>query len=218
MGRPVDSAPVPLLSLIGIAGILVLQVSDPAEWMRSIGGPIYGVIALLFVAAANLGTAAAGVYAAAIGLRHFPVLDRLSWPVLLLLAVGPVVLVGLFIPELFFTNFGSFLAFIGVTFAPLCGIQIADYYLLRRRRIDIRAIFIGGLGSSYRFWGGFNPGALIAMAAGCATYIYLLNPLTYASRSPYDVTTASLPAVLVAAVVHVVATWIVVKPAGKGGY
>jgi NCS1 family nucleobase:cation symporter-1 len=211
-------APVPLLSMIGIAGILVLQVSDPAQWMRTIGGPVYGVIALLFVAAANLGTAVAGVYASAIGLRHFPTMERRSWPVLLLLTICPVVLVGLFIPELFFANFGAFLAFIGVAFAPLCGIQIADYYVLRRRQINIRAIYVGGSGSAYRFWGGINPAALIAMAAGCGTYLYLLNPLTYVSRSPYDVTTASLPAVLIAGIVHVLATWIIVKPASKGGY
>ncbi len=211
-------APVPLLSLIGIAGILVLQVSDPAEWMRTIGGPVYGVIALLFVAAANLGTAVAGVYASAIGLRHFPGLDRLSWPVLLLLTIAPVVLVGLLIPELFFANFGSFLAFIGMAFAPLCGIQISDYYFLRHRRIDIRAMFVGGEGSTYRFWAGFNPAALLAMAAGCGTYLYLLNPLTYVSHGTYDYTTATLPTLVVAGLVHVIVTRLVVKPAGKGGY
>lgn len=211
-------APVPALSLIGIAGILALQISDPSEWMRSIGGPVYGVIALLFVAAANLGTAVAGVYASAIGLRHFPVFEKLSWPVLLLLTIGPVVLVGLFIPELFFANFGSFLAFIGMAFAPLCGIQIFDYYFLRGRKIDIRAMFVGTPGSAYRFWGGFNPAALIAMAVGCGTYLYLLNPLTYVSHGPYDYTTATLPTVLITGVVHVIATKIIVKPAGKGGY
>jgi NCS1 family nucleobase:cation symporter-1 len=211
-------APVPLLSLIGVAGILALQVSDPAQWLRTVGGPTYGIVALIFVAAANLGTAVAGVYASAIGLRHFPVLDKCSWPVLLLLTIAPVVLVGIFIPELFFANFGSFLAFIGVTFAPLCGIQIADYFFLRNRRIDVRALFVGTPGSAYRFWGGWNPASLIAMAIGCGAYIYLLNPLTYVSHSPYDFTTASLPTIVIAAIVHIVATKIIVKPAGKGGY
>ena len=211
-------APVPALSLIGIAGILALQISDPAEWLRSVGGPTYGIIALIFVAAANLGTAVAGVYASAIGLRHFPVCDRLSWPVLLLLTVAPVVLVGLFIPELFFSNFGSFLAFIGMAFAPLCGIQIFDYYFLRNKRIDVRAMFLDSPGSTYRFWGGFNPAAIIAMAVGCGTYLYLLNPLTYVSHSPYDYTTATLPTVLITGIVHVIATKLIVKPAGKGGY
>ncbi|HNB27574.1 MAG TPA: cytosine permease [Alphaproteobacteria bacterium] len=212
------AAPVPTLSLIGIAGILALQISDPSEWLRSVGGPTYGIIALAFVAAANLGTAVAGVYASAIGLRHFPALDKLSWPMLLLLTIAPVVLVGLFIPELFFANFGSFLAFIGMAFAPLCGIQIFDYYFLRNRRIDIRSVFVETGQSKYAFWGGFNPAALIAMAAGCGTYLYLLNPLTYVSHSPYDYTTATLPTVLISGVIHVIGTKLIVKPAGKGGY
>ncbi|MBL8789924.1 MAG: cytosine permease [Rhizobiales bacterium] len=211
-------APVPLLSLIGIAGILVLQVSDPAEWLRTIGGPTYGIIALLFVAAANLGTAVAGVYASAIGLRHFPAFENMSWTTLLLLAIGPVVLVGLFIPELFFANFGTFLAFIGLAFAPLCGIQITDYYFLRNRKISIRCIFSNGDHSGYWFTGGFNMAAIAGMIAGCGAYRYLLNPLTYESHSPYEYVTASLPAAVVAGVVYALVTLFVNKPAKKGGY
>lgn len=211
-------APVPLLSLIGIAGILVLQVSDPSEWLRTIGGPTYGIIALLFVAAANLGTAVAGVYASAIGLRHFPGLEKTAWTTLLLLAIAPVVLVGFFIPELFFANFGSFLAFIGLAFAPLCGIQITDYFILRNRRINIRSIFTGGPQSGYWFTGGFNVAAILAMVFGCGTYRYLLNPITYASNSPYEYVTASLPAAVVAGLVYAIVTLIVNKPARLGDY
>jgi NCS1 family nucleobase:cation symporter-1 len=54
-------APVPLLSLIGVAGVLVLKVSDPSSWLRTVGGPLYAVIALSFVAAANFGTSIAGI-------------------------------------------------------------------------------------------------------------------------------------------------------------
>ena len=209
---------VPLLSLIGIAGILALQVSDPAEWLRTVGGPTYAIIALAFVAAANLGTAVAGVYASAIGLRHFHVFETISWPKLIAIAISPVVLVGLFIPNLFFANFGTFLAFIGMGFAPLCGIQIADFFLMRRQRpLDVRSIFSEET-SAFRYWGGFNPAAILGMIVGCGTYLYLLNPITYASRLPYQFTTASLPAVLMAGVTFVLVTQVFIKPARKGGY
>jgi len=211
-------APVPLLSLIGIAGILVLKSSDPSEWLRTVGGPLYAIIALAFVAAANLGTAIAGIYASAIGLRNFSALERLPWWALLLITILPVALVGVTIPELFFARFGVFLAFIGVAFAPLCGIQIADYYLLRRRRIDIRAIYDRGGSGAYAYWAGFNPAALAALAGGCALYIWLLNPLTYASHGPYRYLTASLPAACVAGLMHVLLTRWLVVPAGRGGY
>ena len=60
---------------------------------------------------------------------------------LLLLTIAPVVVIGTLIPELFFAKFGTFLAFLGVGFAPLCGIQIADYFLWRRRRVSLRGIY-----------------------------------------------------------------------------
>jgi len=211
-------APVPLLSLIGIAGVLVLKSSDPSQWLRSVGGPLYAVIALSFVAAANFGTAIAGIYASAIGLRNFRRMEKLPWWVILLVTVLPVALVGVFIPELFFARFGAFLAFIGVAFAPLCGIQIADYYLLRRRRIEIRAIYDATPAGAYAFWRGLNPVAFLALAAGCAVYVYLLNPLSYESHGPYRYLTASLPAALAAGLIHVLLTRTFVIPAGRGGY
>ena len=208
-------APVPLLGLIGIAGFLVLKSSDPAQWLRTVGGPAYGILALLFVTAANLGTTVAGTYASAIGLRYYPGLDRVPWPVLLLLTLLPVALVGLLIPDLFFAHFSTFIAFIGITMAPLCGIQIVDYYVLRKRRIDIRAIYTG---PRYRFWRGINPAAVAAMLVGFGVYTYLLNPLTYASRWPYQYLTASLPTALAAALIYWLLTRLINIPARRGGY
>ena len=211
-------APVPLLSLIGLAGVLVLKDSDPSVWLRTVGGHLYSIIALSFVAAANFGTAIAGIYASALGLRNFRSLERLPWTLLLTVTIAPVALIGVFIPEFVFAHFGSILALIGLTFSPLCGIQIADYYLLRRRSVDIRAIYDYRPSGRYFYWGGFNPAAVMAMVCGCATYCYLLNPLTYVSHGPYRFLTASLPAAAVAAMVHILITRFVVIPAGLGGY
>jgi NCS1 family nucleobase:cation symporter-1 len=209
--------PVPLLSLIGLAGVLVLKSSDPSEWLRTVGGPTYAIVALGFVTAANFGTTTAGIYASAVGLRNFRILQRRSWTTLLLLTIMPVACVGIFIPELFFAKFGNFLALIGVAFAPLCGIQIADYFILRRRRLDVRALYAQGPGQPYSFWGGFNPAALAALAAGCATYVLLLNPLSYRSSDWYPHLTASLPAAASAALVYFLSGTLV-RRAGRGGY
>ncbi len=210
--------PVPLLSLIGVAGILVLKTSDPSSWLRNVGGHLYAVIALAFVAAANFGTAIAGIYASAIGLRNFRRLEKLPWLVVLLVTIMPVACLGVFVPELVFNKFGTILALIGVCFAPLCGIQIADYYVLRRRQIDIRAIYETRPESRYYFWAGFNPAAVVALVVGIAVYVYLLNPLTYESRGPYRFLTASLPTTLVSALVYIAITRLVVMRAGRGGY
>lgn len=210
--------PVPLLSVIGLAAILALETSDPAVWLTQLGGPVNGAIALLFVIAANFGTAMIGVYASAVGLKHIPAMGRLSWKMTLLIAIAPVALVGIFLPDLFFNSFGSFLAFIGVFFAPLVAIQITDYFLIRGQKISIRAIYDPSPDSAYGYWAGFNPAAILGMAAGFFTYIYLLDPLTYASHSPYEYLTASLPTAVVGGLVYFIVTKLLVKPAKRGGY
>lgn len=210
--------PVPILSVIGLAAILALETSDPSAWMVQLGGTTYGAIALVFVIAANLGTAIIGVYATAVGLKSVPVVAKMSWRTTLLLALVPVVFIGVIVPDLFFNNFGTFLAFIGVFFAPLCAIQIVDFFFLRKQRLDVRALYDSSAGAPYYYWGGFNPAALIGMAAGFVTYVYLLNPLSYVSNSPYEMMTASLPAAFAGGSAYLLATLIIVKPAGKGGY
>jgi nucleobase:cation symporter-1, NCS1 family len=211
------AAPVPLLSLIGLAGSLVLKSSDPTEWLRIVGGPTYAIVSLTFVTAANFGTTTAGIYASAIGLRNFAALQKRTWSTLLLITIAPVALVGIFIPELFFAKFGNFLALIGVAFAPLCGIQIVDYFILRRGRIDIRAIYQTESGRPYYFWRGVNPAAMIALAGGCLTYTGILNPLTYDSAALYPYVTASLPAAGAAATLYLLGSLLVIR-AGRGGY
>jgi nucleobase:cation symporter-1, NCS1 family len=210
--------PVPILSIVGLAGILVLQTSDPAQWLTQVGGNGLGSIALLFVMAANFGTAVAGIYASTVGLKAVPGLRRMSWNAALALSLVPVVVIGVFLPTWFFDNFGTFLAYIGVFFAPLVGIQILDYFVLRRQRISLRGIYDRSSDGPYAYWAGINPAAIVAMAAGVATYLYLLNPQSYAIREPFSFIGASLPAAALAAVVHGVLTVTLIRRAGKGGY
>lgn len=210
--------PVPLISVIGLAAFLALENSDPASWLVTLGGPLFGSIALLFVIAANLGTAVIGVYASALGLRHLPVINTLPWKWVLVLAIAPVAAVGIAIPDAFFNNFGTFLAFIGVMFAPLCGIQIVDYFFLRQQQISIRSLYDTSPRARYYFLGGFNLAAILAMAIGFGVYIYLLDPVAYTSRAPYQYLTASLPTFFVGGLSYWLLTLILNKPRNWGGY
>ena len=210
--------PVPLLSLVGLAGVLGLQTSDRTQGPTRLGGSVVSAVALLFVIAANLGASTAGIYASAVGLTAVPGLRRLPWNVVLLLSLTPVFAVGVFTPDWFFAHFGTFLAYLGVFFAPVVGIQIVDYFVLRRQRICLRAIYDRGPRAPYAYWLGLNPTALTAMAAGVGTYLRLLDPESYTVHEPFSWVGASLPTAGVAALVHVVLTRLVVRPAGRGGY
>ena len=210
--------PVPILSFVGLASILALGVSDPTAWLTEVGGQFSGALALLFIMAANLGTALAGLYAATVGIKAVPAFAKLSWNKALIVSILPVAAIGLFIPNWVFDNFGTFVAYIGVFFAPLCGIMIVDYFVLRKGHISIRGIYETGEKSVYRYWGGFNPASVLAMIVGFFTYTYLLDPISYEIKEPFPLVGASLPAAVLSAVTYALVTVLVVKPAHKGGY
>lgn len=210
--------PVAIMSIIGLISILVIGDSDPTSWMIELGGMLIGSIALLFIALANFGSAIIGVYISSLGLRHIPSVQRLSWNQTTALAIVPVALIVIFVPNMFFENFGTFLALSGVLFAPLIGIQIVDYYLFRNRKLDVKELYNPSLNSSYAFLKGWNPAGILSMLVGFVTYLYLLNPITYESNIPYQYVTATLPTMLTGGIVYwAVTKWIVI-PRGWGGY
>lgn len=213
------SLPLSLVSVIGLfAGLAVPEsAGDPTTFLVELGGVGSAVPALLFIVLANVGTVMVGLYAVSLGIRQIPAVQRrMSWSGTLLLSLLPVAAIVVAIPNYFFDNIGTLLAFMGVAFAPMCGMQIVDYYFLRRQRLDVRALFLSGRG--YRYWGGVNPAGVLALASGFATYLFLLDPVEYTSRSPYEYLSASLPSAVVAGLVFYVVTRLLVIPSGLGGY
>ena len=59
-------------------------------------------------------------------------------------------------------------AHLGNVAAPLTGVVLADYLLVKRGRIDVAALFDPA--GRYRYVGGVNVAALIGVAAGVAVY------------------------------------------------
>jgi NCS1 family nucleobase:cation symporter-1 len=207
-------------SLVGLYTGLVVTDSagDPTSFLIGQGGIAVGMIMLAFLLIANVGTAMMGIYAASLAVRQLPRADKLSWKwTIFLVSLPAVIVVGLFANSAE-TFFGSFLAFLGVAFAPMCGIQIADWYLLRRQHYDVLSLYLPGKTSKYYYLAGFNPVGFVAFLAGMATYIYLLDPVTYVYRTPFQYLSATFPAAVAAGLVYTAGTLLFLKPKGIGGY
>jgi nucleobase:cation symporter-1, NCS1 family len=65
-------------------------------------------------------------------------------------------------------RYQGFLFLIGAMFVPLFGVVLADYFLLRKRRLDLDAL--DRVDGPYWFQGGYNGRALLSWAAGFAVY------------------------------------------------
>ena len=159
-----------LFTLVGMVGFVFHGDSNPVLAIAATVGGVALVIALSVVVLAQVTTnitanLVASAYAAnAIGS------PKVSY------RVGAVItgVLGLLtLPWALLDYFLVYLPALGAALAPVAGIMIADYYLLRRRRLDLPALFdpVG----QYRYWRGVNPAALIAWGAGAAAGIIWLD-------------------------------------------
>ncbi|MCY3814606.1 MAG: NCS1 family nucleobase:cation symporter-1 [Gammaproteobacteria bacterium] len=77
-------------------------------------------------------------------------------------------LIGIVIaPWLLFDRISELLVFVSGLLGPVLGVMLADYYYVRRTRISLGGLFDPH--GAYRYRTGFNPAAMVALAAGVAT-------------------------------------------------
>ncbi len=89
-------------------------------------------------------------------------------------------------------RYQGFLFFIGAMFVPLFGVVLTDYFLVRRRRLDLGAL--DRVGGAYWYSRGHNRAAILAWAVGFAIYEAL-----QILRSPLG---GSIPSMVVAAALY----------------
>lgn len=124
------------------------------------------VLLLLFVAIAvqTLTANLTNVYTAGMSLvNSVPALGRLRATVL---AAGIAIALSAF-PS-FIEQAQSWVTHLGNVAAPITGVVLADYLVLQRGGLDLRALFDPA--GRYRYWRGFNLAALASVAVGVGVY------------------------------------------------
>jgi NCS1 family nucleobase:cation symporter-1 len=186
---------------IGLFSALVVQSDDPTEWMVPIGGVFMGVLALLFVALANVTSTAVSLFASGLALRHIPVLRNRAWWQLMVLLIIPCVPFVFWPGELYDLG-DAFLAYNGTMYAPISGILFIDYFLLRGQKLSLWSIFEDSASGAYYYSRGFNWIALGSLVLGQATYLFLYNPITGETHESFRWIPASIAAFVVPALIY----------------
>ncbi len=186
---------------VGLFSALVVQSEDPTEWMVPIGGVFMGVLALIFVALANVTSTAVSLFASGLALRHVRGLRARPWRQLMALLMVPCIPFVFWPGELYDLG-DAFLAYNGTMYAPISGILFMDYFWLRRQRLSLWAIFEADPSGAYYYSRGFNWIALGSLVLGQATYLFLYNPLTGATHELFHWAPASIAAFVVPALTY----------------
>ncbi len=191
---------------VGMAAALTLGDSDPTYWMVPLGGPILGIAVLIFIGFANITSMSSIVYSTILAIRQSSghLLSDVPWKYLTAgFFVLPAVLT--FFPQFMYEQFMIFVSISGAFLTSICGVALADYFVLRRQSMDLRELHLGGHGHLYAYAGGINWAGIGSVLAGAAFYLWLYNPVTLETNAAFSVITASLPAAVLAAIVYLLA-------------
>jgi NCS1 family nucleobase:cation symporter-1 len=209
-----------IAAIVGVFAALALGSEDPTLWMVPLGGALLGILALGFVGMANITSVVAQSYSALVAIKGGggDAVRRVPWAVLASIILAPAAVL-VFFPGAVYDNYARFVSWGAIVVAPLCAVQLVDFFVLRRQHLDLRALHQPHAESAYGFWRGWNPVAVTAVAAGAVTYALLLNPVTYEPAGWFRHLTASLPAFVVAGASHYLLTrLLLVRARGWGGY
>ncbi len=188
---------------IALFSALVIQSDDPTEWMIPLGGFYLGVLALVFVALANITSTAVSLFASGLAIRHVHILrDRKWWQLMVILIIPCVPFV--FWPHQLYDMGDAFLAFNGTMYGPISGILFADFIFLRRQKYNVWSIFEDHPKGSYHYAWGFNWIAIGSLLLGQAVYIWLYNPGTGATHALFYYVNPSVAAFVVPAVTYAI--------------
>ncbi|MCV0397705.1 MAG: NCS1 family nucleobase:cation symporter-1 [Rhizobiaceae bacterium] len=168
VGLPGNIAVFSLIALFVTAGTVVVfgeRLTNPAEIVERVDS-----LLLTIVAAATFFAATVGINLVANFIPPAYDLANLA-PSKISAKTGGVItaVVAFFIGALwvsFISQIGitGFVDTLGAVLAPLYGILVADYYLVRKQRLDIQQLFSSDAGGAYYYDSGWNLKALIAFA------------------------------------------------------
>jgi NCS1 family nucleobase:cation symporter-1 len=190
-----------IVCCVSLFSALVVKTDDPTEWMVPLGGVVMGVLALVFVALANVTSSAVSLFATGLALRHVRALRLTPWWVIMIWLIVPCVPF-VFWPNQLYDLGDTFLTYNGTIYAPLSGILFADFFFLRKQRLSLWSLFDDDPQAEYHYSHGFNWVALGCVILGMFVYLWMYNPLTAETHALFRFMPASMASFLVPGLVY----------------
>lgn len=160
--------------LLGIVSGAALGIWDPVQALIKLSpNPFAMVVLLTFVLLAQITTNLTIniLPPALIFMNTF----RIQWHTGVLVTG---VLGTLSMPWLIMANSEAFFGFIlyySALFGPVLGVMLADYFVVRKRRLEVEQLYVEGEASPYWYRGGFNVAGVVSIAVpGFAAMIWAL--------------------------------------------
>lgn len=150
------------------------MIDDPTLMLATLSVPPLAFCSLLLVGFANIGTQAVGSYIYGVMLKSsFKKANYKTLVIILSIYVSLLCIWGKIIEY-----FSAFLTIGSCIYAPLAAVLFADFFIVRKQKIDLRSAFGMKGHTRYEFTKGFNIVGLVSIAIGFASSLLIYNPLS----------------------------------------
>lgn len=187
-----------LTSLAILAGTGI-QSNDPTHWLIELGGPVFGLLSLVFIGIANITTQAVAVYSMTVSTKVI----KPEWSfnkVAIFWSIWCIVLIfwgGIW------EYYNVFLSVVGAVCGPAVALILVDFYLIRKQQFSMRSLYQVEGRKAYTYTKGFNIPAIISFAFGVVGYISIYDPINAVPKSDiFLFTTATGFAVIISGSVY----------------
>ena len=163
--------------------------SDPTTMLSTLSTPAFALLSLLLVAFANIGTQGTGSYVNCMIVKSG--MPKVSYKLMVWIAMVYVSALTIWggVEE----YFGSFISLAAYIQGPIIGMIVVDYFLLRKRKLDLRSAYFLDGHRAYNFTKGFNlVGLSCVFVSLLVAVLFVYNPLTkHIQSSIFLITTGS---------------------------
>ena len=163
--------------------------SDPTTMLSTLSTPTFALLSLLLVAFANIGTQGTGSYVNCMIVKSG--MPKVSYKLMVWIAMVYVSALTIWggVEE----YFGSFISLAAYIQGPIIGMIVVDYFLIRKRKLDLRSAYFLDGHQAYEFTKGFNlVGLSCIFVSLLVTVLFVYNPLTKQIQSSiFLITTGS---------------------------
>jgi len=154
--------------VLGLMATLVTGVTDPGVLILQIMDKVgLAIPALVMVVFSTVTSDFPDVYSATCSMMNIS--QKVGARSIMWIAGILSILVALIFPM---EQYENFLLFIGAMFMPLFGVVLSDYFIVRKRRLQVDALFRRE-GGAYWYFKGFNTFALLSWGIGFLTYEFI---------------------------------------------
>ena len=163
--------------------------SDPTTMLSTLSTPAFALLSLLLVAFANIGTQGTGSYVNCMIVKSG--MPKVSYKLMVWIAMVYVSLLTIWggVDE----YFGSFISLAAYIQGPIIGMIVVDYFILRKRKLDLRSAYFLEGHDAYEFTNGFNlVGLSCVIISLLVAVLFVYNPVTAQIQSSiFLITTGS---------------------------